>query len=151
MPVPRSKKKQTKSKEPLDSLKSGPQQKILLDKLASVCGLERHAPKMCEVFMAFVEPYHESLNTEEDFSRLLPVAQAAWNAALLPVPERKEVIDSAVGKAAFRPKETRRIVEDLICRKESHFSEDKRRIATYQLTMVQENDVHLRVAWTLEE
>ncbi len=151
MPVSRSKKKPTKSKKAPDGLKSGPQLKTLLDKLASICGLKRHAPKMCDVFMEFVEPYHESLNTEEDFSRLLPVAQAAWNAALLPAPERKEVIDAAVGKAAYRPKETRRIIEDLICRKESHFSEDKRRIATYQVTMAADNDVHLRVAWTLEE
>ncbi len=151
MPVPRSKKKPTKSKKAPEGFKSGPQEKRLLDKLASICGLKRHAPKMCEVFMEFVEPYHEILNTEEDFSRLLPVAQAAWNAALLPDPDRKEVIDEAVSRAAFSPKEARRIINDLIVHKESHFSEDKRRIATYQLTMVADNDVHLRVAWTLEE
>ncbi len=92
MPVPRSKKKPTKSKKAPEGFKSGPQEKRLLDKLASICGLKRHAPKMCEVFMEFVEPYHEILNTEEDFSRLLPVAQAAWNAALLPDPDRKEVL-----------------------------------------------------------
>ena len=58
---------------------------------------------------------------EESYYRLLPVAQAAWNAALLPDPDRKEVIDEAVSRAAFSPKEARRIINDLIVDKGKPF------------------------------
>jgi hypothetical protein len=47
--------------------------------------------KMSEVLEAFVEPYIGFADTQEDHRKLLTLAITAWNAALLPEEEQKEL------------------------------------------------------------
>jgi hypothetical protein len=75
----------------------------------------------------------------EELNKLLGVAVIAWNGALLPGNERKEIIENAVTVA---PPEIRQdmkaIVEEMIQRKETHFPHNKRMIMNYQVTMIKE-------------
>jgi hypothetical protein len=95
--------------------------------------------KMSEVLLEFIEPYSQYWKTTEELTKLLGVAAIAWNAALLPGSEWKEAIENAVKVA---PPEIRQdmkaIVEEMMQRKETHFSHNKRMIMNYQVTMTKE-------------
>jgi hypothetical protein len=95
--------------------------------------------KMSEVLLEFVEPYSQYWKTKEELNKLLGMAVIAWNAALLPENERKEIIENAL-KAV--PPEIRQdmkaIVDGMIQRKDKHFAHNKRFIVNYQVTMTRE-------------
>src|SRR5260370_29717067 len=94
------------------------------------------AAKMSEVLLEFVEPYMESAVTEDALRKLLTMAIVAWNAALIPPAEREAIIrkteDSLLPgmRADFRA-----ILAPLILRKQQYFSDNRRSIIDFTLTM----------------
>jgi hypothetical protein len=111
--------------------------------------------KMSEVLEDFVEPYLEKVeDTLEAQTKLISVAVLAWNAALLPVEERREMLDDAVGKAlkgasAKEKQGFREIVDTMIERKLAHFAEYGRAIIDFELTDIG-SGYHLSVVSTME-
>ena len=90
--------------------------------------------KMSEVLEAFVRPYVEHAATEDALTSLVGTAVVAWNATLFPEEDRQSVLDEAV--AGF-PREARvdgrRLVEDLMERKETHFARYRRAILDFEV------------------
>jgi hypothetical protein len=107
--------------------------------------------KMSEVLKAFVAPYRHLVETEEAFQRLLAIAVTAWNIALWPVQEReahiREILEALPQDTWEDAKE---IIDELIERKEEHFSEYRRMIIDYEVTDVGQ-DYHLTVISTADE
>ena len=91
---------------------------------------------MSEVLLDFVEPYMESVPTEEKLGKLLTLGIAAWNAALMPPAQREEFIEETA--QSFPPalrSEYRTILEPLIQRKLKHFAANRRAMLNFSLTM----------------
>ncbi len=110
--------------------------------------------KMSEVLTAFVEPYLESANTEENYRKLLMLAIVAWNAALLPEEDQQDIVDKAVeaipaASWAMRAY-MKAFMSELIERKKTYFSEYTRMIIDFELTDMGAG-YHLSVASTLEK
>jgi hypothetical protein len=109
--------------------------------------------KVSEVLEDFIEPYREFTQTKEAARRLLTLATIAWNAALLPEPERQEMIDQIINEDLVeRDKklkaEIQDLIQELIARKNRYFSEYKRMIIDFELKKVG-SGYHLSVASTL--
>lgn len=106
--------------------------------------------KMSEVLLAFVEPYREYATTRDAFERLVTLGVVAWNVALAAPKDRHSLLDET-SKSIYESagKENaevyRALVNDLIKRKERYFANNKRLIATYQLTE-RKGKFHLAVA-----
>ena len=81
--------------------------------------------KMSEVIEKFAAPLLEAAETEEDQSTALTIAALAWNFALTPKKLRRELlkdsIDQFSGADLMAGLEFRRIMTDLIRRKEEFF------------------------------
>jgi len=111
---------------------------------------------MSEVLTDFVEPYLESVDTEEDHHKLLMIAIAAWNIALLPEEEQQQdILDKLVRQSLAEATEELRagmkeIVSQLIIRKKLYFAEYERAIIDYELTDLGDS-YYLSVASTLKE
>jgi len=110
---------------------------------------------MSEVLKDFVQPYLESADTKEAYRKLLTLAILAWNVALLPEKEQQATVDRLVDETLATATQglktdMKEIVNMLIARKKSYFSENKRTIINYQLTDTG-RDYYLVVASTLEE
>ncbi len=106
--------------------------------------------KMSEVLLAFVEPYLEYATTRDAFERLIAIGALAWNAALAPPEGRHSLLDetskSIEESAGKEDAEVyRALVNDLIKRKERYFANNKRVIASYQVTEGKDK-FHLAVA-----
>jgi hypothetical protein len=148
MPVSRSKKKKRKRKKLFDRFKTKlDQEGLLKDKriIINPPGEE----KMSDLLMRFIEPYTEVATTDEAFGKLIAIAVVAWNAAILPPKERKEMIDNIIDSAIPMAKEdAKAIIEQMIKRKEKHFGENRRMILNYQLTETREGR-HLAVVSTM--
>ena len=133
-----AKRKKRKQRNLYESLKTDLTKNVPLDGCKIVVQPSGET-KMSEVLLEFVEPYSQYWKTKEELNKLLGVAVIAWNAALLPGNERKEIIENAVKVA---PPEIRQdmkaIVEEMIQRKETHFAHNKRMIMNYQVTMTKE-------------
>lgn len=133
-----TKRKKRKQRNLYESLKTELTKDVPLDGCKIVVQPSGET-KMSEVLLEFIEPYSQYWKTKEELNKLLGVAVIAWNAALLPGNERKEIIENAVKVA---PPEIRQdmkaIVEGMIQRKETHFAHNKRMIMNYQVTMTKE-------------
>jgi len=133
-----AKRKKRKQRNLYESLKADLTKNLPLDG-SKIVIQPTGETKMSEVLLEFVEPYPQYWKTKEELTKLLGVAIIAWNAALLPGNERKEIIENAVKVA---PPEIRQdmkaIVEEMIQRKETHFAHNKRMIMNYQVTMTKE-------------
>jgi len=106
--------------------------------------------KMSEVLLEFLEPYSRYWRTKEDLNKLLGVAVIAWNAALLPGNERKEIIENALKAAPHEIRQDMKaIVDEMIERKETHFAHNTRFIINYQVTMTQKGP-HVTALSTLK-
>jgi hypothetical protein len=106
--------------------------------------------KMSEVLLEFLEPYSRYSRTNEDLNKLLGIAVIAWNAALLPENERKEIIENALKAAPLEIRQDMKaIVDEMIERKETHFAHNKRFIINYQVTMTKEGP-HVTALSTLK-
>ncbi len=133
-----TKRKKRKQRKLYESLKTELTKDVPLDGCKIVVQPSGET-KMSEVLLEFVEPYSQYWKTKEELNKLLGVTVIAWNAALLPGNERKEIIENAVKVA---PPEIRQdmkaIVEEMIQRKETHFAHNKRMIMNYKVTMTKE-------------
>jgi len=109
--------------------------------------------KMSEVLEDFVEPYLEFAATEEAYRKLLTLAVIAWNASFLSEEEQRDMLDRVLDegipagsgelKAGLKG-----IVNELIIRKKTYFSEYTRNIIDFELTDTG-TGYHLTVASTL--
>ena len=110
--------------------------------------------KMSEVLTDFIEPYLEFTDTEEAYRKLLTLAITAWNISLLPEEEQQGMIDNVLETMPATSEEVkadlREIVNMLIARKKTYFSEHTRMIVEFELTDTGRG-YHLSVASTLEE
>lgn len=111
--------------------------------------------KMSEVLADFVEPYMDSVDTEEAYRKLLTLAVMAWNASFLPEEEQQEMIDRVLEAGIPAGDDELRaglkgIVNMLIARKRAYFSEYTRWIIDFEVTDTGKG-YHLTVASTLEE
>ena len=93
---------------------------------------------MSDVLRDFVEPYRKFTDTEDAYRKLLTLGVVAWGAALLPKKEQQDRVDSILSKGiptADGELETglKEIVNRLIVRKETHFSEYRRDIIDFEL------------------
>jgi len=133
-----TKRKKRKQRNLYESLKTELTKDVPLDGCKIVVQPSGET-KMSEVLLEFIEPYSPYWKTKEELNKLLGVAVIAWNGALLPGNERKEIIENAVKVA---PPEIRQdmkaIIEEMIQRKETHFAHNKRMILNYQVTMTKE-------------
>ena len=94
---------------------------------------------MSEVLADFVEPYMDSVDTEEAYRRLLTLALMAWNASFLPEEEQQDMIDRVLEagipagndelKAGLKG-----IVNMLLARKKAQFSQYTRNIIDFEVT-----------------
>jgi hypothetical protein len=110
--------------------------------------------KMSDVLFAFIEPYRPYADTDETFRKLIAVAVVAWNAALYPEDERQDRLEPILQATlpADEParQEFKAVVNELIARKQKHFSEYRRMILDYELTDTG-SGYHLSVASLLED
>ena len=113
------------------------------------------AVRMSEVLSEFVEPYIQDAVTEEDYRKVLTLATMAWNASFLPEEKRGEMITDVMDKGlpeadAKLKAGLRKVVDEMIARKQVHFAEYKRDIIDFELTDTGEG-YHLTVASTMDE
>lgn len=106
--------------------------------------------KLSAVLLDFIEPFRKHAQTDEAFKKLVTLAVIAWNAAVLPKTERKELIDTTINSiVTMAGEEWRKDSEDilamLIKRKERHFAGDKRFIVDYRVAETH-GEFHLSVA-----
>ena len=107
--------------------KNLPDQKVLV-------GPPRDGVKMSEVLEQFVEPYMEYAETEDAYRKLLGIAIVAWNVALLPDKERQSDLDDVlVNLPAEVRDDGKKIAEELMERKERHFSHYRRMILDFEI------------------
>lgn len=105
--------------------------------------------KMSEVILDFIAPYVPAAQSEARYRRLLSVAVVAWNASLCPPLERRRILDSVIYEAMpYGAEDTKLVIEELVRRKECYFSDNKRLILSYDLTITKEGS-HLSVASSL--
>lgn len=95
--------------------------------------------KMSDVIIKFLQPYIIKLRNPEEYRKLVVIGILAWNASLMTQKERKEMINEIVSQSiAYGETEAQtamiEIVNELIQRKEKHFSHIKRYITDYKLT-----------------
>lgn len=87
-----TKRKKRKQRNLYESLKTELTKDVPLDGCKIVVQPSGET-KMSEVLLEFIEPYSQYWKTKEELNKLLGVAVIAWNAALLPGNERKEIIE----------------------------------------------------------
>jgi hypothetical protein len=90
--------------------------------------------KMSEVIESFIDPYLDSMDTEDSLRNLLALAGMAWNTALFPKEQRAAALDDAL--AAIPPEiraDARAFVEEMIKRKDQHFSEIRRAVIDFEV------------------
>jgi len=109
----------------------------------------RDGVKMSAVLEQFMEPYRKSADTLDTYRKLLAMGAIGWNMTLLPEEDRQSAFDDAL---AMLPKEVRndgkKIIEELMERKERYFSQYRRMIL--DLDVVDTGDTwHLSVISTV--
>ena len=113
------------------------------------------AEKMSDVLERFVEPFRGPVESRDDFHKLLYLATAAWNVALLPAGQRAQALDDLIGRG-FRGTpadvvaEIRTILGAMIAHKLAHFPANRRFIVAFDLQGTGE-DYHLSVASSLPD
>lgn len=133
-----AKRRKRKQRNPAESLKAELTKNLPLGGSKIVVQASGET-KMSEVLLEFVEPYSQSWKTREDLSKLLGIAVIAWNAALLPGNERKEIMEDALKAVPHEIRQDMKaIIDGLIQRKDKHFAHNKRFIMNYQVTMTRE-------------
>jgi hypothetical protein len=93
--------------------------------------------KMSVVLEKFIEPYKNMAADEQQFRNLLNLGAVAWNVALLPEDRRMAAIDAFFSKyqtPGEHRKFARLLLQELIDRKEAHFSTNRRSIVDFVLT-----------------
>jgi hypothetical protein len=109
--------------------------------------------KMSDVIVQFLQPYVVKLRSPKEYEKLLVIGILAWNASLMAPSERKKMIYDVASKGVGNvDKETlqamKEIVNELIERKQKHFSDIKRYITNYKLKQAGK-DFHLSIVSSL--
>ncbi|MGB3294074.1 MAG: hypothetical protein WBB01_13895 [Phormidesmis sp.] len=109
--------------------------------------------KMSDVLDEFVEPYEDDRMTLNQRQNLLGIAVIAWNLALLPEAERKNMLKKIIkevlqGEDPLFQQETREIINEMVARKEQLFADNQRYIVSFQLQDLG-TELNLTVASTL--
>ena len=105
--------------------------------------------KISEVVNEFIKPYVSDVKDRQDYEKLLSLAMIAWNAALLPQPQRE--LDSMLTQVPeqYAP-DLRLTVTELIERKQKHFAADRREIMSFRVDDLPDGSWYLTVASSLE-
>ncbi len=93
--------------------------------------------KMSELLLDFVAPYTASADAHEEFQKVVLLGLIAWNITLLPAGLRKESLDGLLSKAvpADTATDFRKIIDQMVERKEKYFAENRRFIMAHHWTM----------------
>lgn len=104
--------------------------------------------KMSEVLEAFIEPYAESIITEESMNNFVAIAAMAWNISLLPKSKRKAAINALLNSQPPAARaDAKSILAELLRRKRKYFAEYRRAIVEFKVTDLGDS-FHLSVAST---
>ena len=94
-----------------------------------------HGPKMSQVLLDFIQPLLHGGETIEQYKMAVALGTLAWNAALLPAAERGQVLNDALTAIDVNTRQgVRTILELLIDRKLADFADEKRLIASYEVS-----------------
>ena len=89
---------------------------------------------MSDVLKSFIEPWIVMAQTDNAFEKLLTLAVAAWNAALLPEDKRKPLFDdlASAGRIALADRASfYSIIQEMIDRKQAYFGRNTRSIISF--------------------
>lgn len=90
--------------------------------------------KMSDVLEEFVEPYRQFAETKQAYRKLLTVAIVAWNVTLFAEKDRPSTLDELLVTLPERVrKDGREIIEELMVRKETFFSQHRRMIIDFEV------------------
>lgn len=84
---------------------------------------------MIAILEKFIEPYLDTAETHNDREKIVAVAAAAWNAALLPPPKSVEAIElflKSLPKHGIPEDGIREMMDEMIARKLKHFADVSR-------------------------
>lgn len=145
----RGKTRQDAMRDLEDSIQQGPLGK---EAISIVRDPKGHA-KMSDVLDEFVEPYEDDEMTLDQRQNLYGIAVIAWNLALLPEAERKDMLKKIIkevlkGEDPLFQRETREIINEMVARKDQFFADNQRYIVSYQLQDLG-TELNLSVASTL--
>jgi hypothetical protein len=91
--------------------------------------------KMSDVLGQFVEPYKASAQTEDAYRKLITLAVVAWNVTLFPEQERESHLEKLLEVFPGELRDDgRKIIRELMHRKERFFPHHKRMIMGFELT-----------------
>ena len=111
--------------------------------------------KMSEILEEFIEPYKDTTQDFSDLETLLNIAVLAWNITLVPRENRQDAMGSILlemtaGANQAVKSELQSMLNELIARKDRHFSNCQRFITSFDLQDLGD-DYYLSVASTLQE
>ncbi len=94
--------------------------------------------KMSEVLEDFVDPYLHTVQRAQDFNSLIKLAILAWNCALRPKKEKKQIINERVKELGSKGdvlvrQDLTDFLNELITRKNNFFADNKRVIYEFNL------------------
>lgn len=91
--------------------------------------------KMSTVMERFIEPYMDETFDNEAMNKLLVVAVTAWNAALMEPKERTDFLKKMAKALPWSARrDFRKIVQEMVERKQQFFADNQRQIIDYQIT-----------------
>ena len=136
----------------LEKLQQKIQKGPLGDQVVGMVPNPKGEVKMSEVLEAFVEPYLDFTHTRSQREKLFTLAVIAWNLAMMPEQERQPMIDELInvglkGNDPLAQQDTRKIIDELIARKQKYFAKNQRYILNFQLQETGDQ-CHLSVAST---
>jgi len=137
----------------LEKLGQKVQKGFLSDKFAGMVMNPQGEVKMSEVLKELVEPYLDFARNHSQREKLFSIAAIAWNLALIPESERRQMIDQVIeqvmrGNDPLARQDAQEIMDELIARKQTLFADNKRFIIEFHLQDIGK-EFHLSVASTL--
>lgn len=137
----------------LEKLQQKVQQGSLGDKFTAMVTNPQGEVKMSEVLEEFVEPYLDFARNRNQREKLFGIAVAAWNLAIMPESDRQQMINRLIeqglkGNDPLAQQDTKEIIDEMICRKQALFADNKRYIVNFQLQDMGKT-FHLSVVSTL--
>jgi hypothetical protein len=109
--------------------------------------------KMSVVLNEFVEPFLSETSSVDEMQTLFSFGVMAWNTALLPEQEQEPAIEDIVRKMGPSTRadlnEVRVVLKQLILRKKTHFANNRRMIAGFDLRDTGDG-YHLNVVSSLD-
>ncbi|WP_353933383.1 hypothetical protein WJM97_23145 (plasmid) [Okeanomitos corallinicola TIOX110] len=128
-----------KKRKNLEALRNKMSEGVFGELAANMPIEPKGAIKMSEVMKDFIAPYMDSIDNLKELKAFFSLAAIAWNAAVIPESDKKEVLDAFVQQQLLvcdpeTQRETREIIAELIARKRQHFSHIKRLIMDFDVT-----------------